>query len=608
MHRRIPPVRRGALRSACAAAFVFALVASAGVGPAAETHTSACGIDLKLLIIAADGKEAVLPAITRALEYQATPYVLHVAASSPGAITPEFLANGCHGHYQGVIMTTATLGYSPDGVSWTSALTPAEFEALRTYAVTFKTRQAHFYAYPTPDLGFTWGAAMGTDTSRTPLTVSTTAAGRQVFPYLARSITIQNAFAYLARPVDASTTPLLVDTGGNALAAVRTYPEGNEALTMTMDGNPNLPHTVALSYGVINWVTRGLFVGERRVFVSPHVDDLFVASDRWTAAVPCGTPLDATGTEIRADGSDYQKLVAWQTRLRRQPVTANLRLTMAFNGWGATGVYPRDTLTATVKKNENMFHWVSHTYTHANLDAATYAEADAEYASNLHVGTQLKLTRFDRGALVTPEISGLRNTAAMSAALANGHHYVVSDTSRPGHDSPFPNGGIVNWQEPGIFMIPRRPTNLFYNVATPSDWQAEYNCMFESFWGRRLSYTEILDVESQALLINMLRGEMAPWMFHQANIDAYDRQRSLLTDLLDATFAKYRRYYSLPVESPTMSDIGAELQERNVLRAANVEAFRATDGTIVLRSDAAVTVPLTGVRSGSAITYGGQVI
>jgi hypothetical protein len=83
-----------------------------------------------------------------------------------------------------------------------------------------------------------------------------------VFPYLtagsaANPITIQQAFAYLAQPLDAATTPLLVDAQGNALAAVKRYPDGRENLALTFDGAEHLLHSVMVGYGVVNWVTRG---------------------------------------------------------------------------------------------------------------------------------------------------------------------------------------------------------------------------------------------------------------------------------------------------------------------------------------------------------------
>ena len=92
----------------------------------------------------------------------------------------------------------------------------------------------------------------------------------------------------------------------------------------------------------------------------------------------------------------------------------------------------------------------------------------------------------------------------MQAAADAGIKYLVTDTSIAGQDNPFPNVGIYNWSQPKLLMIPRRPVNLFYNVATPADWTAEYNCIYHSYFGRDLSYAEILDFVSDQLLPYLL--------------------------------------------------------------------------------------------------------
>src|SRR5262249_14995546 len=148
-------------------------------------------------------------------------------------------------------------------------------------------------------------------------------------------------------------------------------------------------------------------------------------------------------------------------------------------------------------------------------------------------------TRFSSKNLITPEISGLAHPDALQAMYDTGIRYVVSDTSRVGMNNPTPNAGMHNVYQPGILTIPRRPTNLFYNVSTPEEWEGEYNELYRLYWGRDLSFEEILDVESEALLRYMLRFDMDPWMFHQANLRAYDGTRTLLTALLDAALAKF---------------------------------------------------------------------
>ena len=232
----------------------------------------------------------------------------------------------------------------------------------------------------------------------------------------------------------------------------------------------------------------------------------------------------------------------------------------------------------------------------------------SHFVRNQAIGTNLKLTLYRPIELVTPNMSGLFNPDAMRAAYDAGVRYVVSDTSKPGQDNPLPNVGIPNPSVPGIYMIPRRPTNLYFNVARPEDWQAEYNCVYGSYWGRPLSYAEILDQESQHLLMYMLRGEIDPWMFHQPNLLAYDGYHSLLTDLLDAALAKYQAIYNLPIVSPSMSDVGDQMKARAAFLSAGVTAFRAPDGTITVSAARNATVPLTGVSTTGAESYGGQSI
>jgi hypothetical protein len=386
---------------------------------------------------------------------------------------------------------------------------------------------------------------------------------------------------------------------------VRQHPDGREVLTLTFDGNAHLHHSVVLGQGLINWVTRGVYIGERRIYMSPQVDDLFLDNDRWLPTTPCGTPTDATGSTVRMTGDDYRAVRAWQDLRRLMLVTADLRLTFAFNGHGTQAeIYPRDTLTATARQFQKYFHWVNHTYTHPNLDALAYEAVRDEVARNQLAALSLKFTLYSPTTLVTPEISGLQNAAAMQAAYDAGIRYVVTDTSRPGHLNPQPNVGLSNWHVPGIYMIPRRPNNLFYNVAAPADWEAEYNCLYQSFWGRRLTYREILEKESDALLGYMLRGDMNPWMFHQSNLDAYDGGHSLLTDLLDMTLAKYHATYNLPVRSPSMDEIGRRMQDWGARQAAGVSGFVAPDRSVTLTAIRSASVPVTGLTISGAERFG----
>lgn len=578
----------------------------------AVSHTagtcSSSTIDLKVLVISADGNESDLPAIKQALDYLGVPYTVYIASQTPGALTPDKLSTGCHGYYQGVILTNGLLAYY-NGSAWASALSQQEWTDLWSYQASMGVRELSWYTYPSPDFGYQWPTS-AIDTSQTPVPVNVTTQAQAAFPYLntGNSIAIQNAYAYLAQPLtDGATTVVLSDTNGNALAAVRSYTDGRQALSLTFDSNPYLMHNIVLSYGLVNWLTQGLFLGSRHVYMSAQVDDVFLDDSEWIPSTPCGTIGDNLTTSYRITNSDLQATINWQQATRASAVSANTRLSMAFNGYGTVpGVYSPDTLTPFATANQSTFNWVSHTYDHTNLDGMNYADANTEITKNNAAARHLGLTNFSKRNMVTPAVSGLTNPNFLQAAYNDGLRYLVTDTSIPAYNNPSPNAGIYNTYQPAILMIPRHPTNLFYSVSTPDEWAAEYNCIYASYWGRNLSYQEILDKESQMLVTYMLKGEMDPWMFHQINLRAYDGVHSLLSDLLDLTLQKYQQYYTLPILNPTMDTLGLTVAHWMQYTNAGVTASVIPGVSITIRAQRAATVPVTGLNIPGSEVYGGQ--
>ncbi len=549
----------------------------------------------RILVISADGSEAALPAIRQALDYLGTPYTVRIATTA-GPLTANQLSVDGRGNYQGVILTTASLAFY-DGSGWRSALSPDEWQVLWNYEATYAVRQVSWYTYPTPELGFAWGTSV--DTSAVALEVKVTDAGRQVFPYVTPNarVAVRDAYTYLSVAADPTATPLLTDDEGHALALVNRYPDGRENLALTFDSSPHQVHALVFSYGVIDWVTRGLFLGARHTYLSAQVDDIFLGNDLYT------------GGEYRMTGDDLRAAVAWQRALQARPASAGLRLDMVYNGEGTVaGEYPSDTLTPAASSLQGEFKWINHTYSHLNLDAVDYATAFDQYRDNIQVAQRMRFSAFTRTNLVTGEVSGLFNPAAMQAAADVGVRYVVSDTSRPGQDNPSPNAGIYNALAPSILMIPRRPTNLFYNVSTPEQWVAEYNDFYRVFWGRDLSYSEILDRETDVLLRYMLRGEIDPWMFHQSNLRAYDGSHTLLGDLIARLLERYNALVTLPVVSPTMDETGRQVASRMRFNASGVTATIVPGQSITLTAPRAAVVPVTGLASRGAESYAGETI
>ena len=526
---------------------------------------------MQVLVISTDGTEADLQAIQSALGFHTIQYTTWIATQKPGQLTSTVLQSGtCAGNFYGVVLTTGSLSYSPDGgTTWQSALSTTEWQTLRTYEANFHVREISWYVFPGADQGLNPPTKSG-DTTTNPINATLTTAGQAVFTTVnaANPIPITKAWAYQATASDPNVTPLLVDSSNDALVSSRVTSDGRETLAMTFDSNPYLIHDLVLQHGLMHWLTRGAYLGEFRAYLQPQVDDLFIDDDMYLAT-------QYPGGVYRITPTDWNKFHDWWTGQVNATGNADFRVLMAINGEGSDDIGPSDPLTLAVEGSWGDYFWCSHTYTHLNLDfgdnpngpQVTYAQAYSEFDNNVQFANRLGIPDYSTQSLVNPDVSGLTNPNALQAAVDNGITFMISDTSKesgkgsPGWNNPAPNIGIYSTIQPSILFAPRHPTNLFYNVSYPDEWVAEYNAFYASFWGRNLTYQEILDKESDNLLVYMLQGDIDAHMYHQPNLRAYDGTHSLLSDLLDMTIAKFRKYSTLPIESYRLEDIGSHMAD-----------------------------------------------
>jgi len=155
-----------------------------------------------------------------------------------------------------------------------------------------------------------------------------------------------------------------------------------------------------------------------------------------------------------------------------------------------------------------------------------------------------------------------------------------------------------------LLTIPRRATDLYFNVSQPAEWVAEYGALQSGTF----SYEQIIADESESLVRHLLRGENDPWMFHQANIRDLGGGASLFTTLIDAVLAKYRARATFPVMSPTMDELAGRVKARMALNASGVGATLEPGGKLTVRVTNAATVPVTGLCTPGAEAYAGQKI
>ena len=449
-------------------------------------------IDMKVLVVTNGQTEADFPAIKQILDYVGTPYTVFDFSVNTGGITADMLSDGsCHAYYQGVIFAFGNYIYTLPGMP-----------TLTSYEQLFGIRQVNWFTYPGTDFGL--NGYNSTVAATSSYTANFTPAAAQVFSYANTNtpLTISNAFAYLAAPADgsqapipagASVTPLLLDSNGNALSVIYNLGDGRQYLTQTFDSNQYLTHDLVLAYGLLNWVTKGMFLGEYHVYASGSVDDFFINDSEWIPKTPCTNAIthDRTASDdpslptYRLHAADMAALSNWQNKLNQDPLLSTFKLSLAFNGVGTsgnndwTGVsapgVANDDLVADLQSYQQYYHWLSHTYDHPETldglckstgtgtgcgDAANIAAGfggidsiDLEVLTNLWVAgqtteatgiqgianldlddsdsglQQLTFTDYDAHAMITPGVTGLDDANVSQYLYQDGVFYVVSDTS-----------------------------------------------------------------------------------------------------------------------------------------------------------------------------------
>ena len=598
--------------------------ASSSLGVTAAALVAGCSsvtLGMKVLVVSATGNavsEPSLGAIEDALDYHGIPYTIFNAGASAD-LTAGQLGTGCAGNYQGVILATNDAG-----------LSAVELSTLRAYEAGYGVRELTWYGCGSTPYGL--GTPAGVDTGVAPITAALTLAGRTAFPYLNSTapITISNAWACLSQTAGAST--LLEDGSHNALVSTYTSPtDGHEMMTVTFDSNAALLHNLVLAHGYLEWLTKGVYLGQYRAYLTPQEDDIFIADDLYV------------GGTYRISDLDLNAFVAWQSTIQAQTGSPGFRLTHAFNGSGDTQGNPNanasttpdatDPLITAAQAAQASFLWVNHTFSHMNLGPSgshtytdpvpTAGQVLTEFGRNETFASLMGFGSYKSSTFVSPDVSGLTNPKALRALAHAGVRYMITDTSYAEFANPAPNIGMFSQVEPRIYFVPRRPTNLFYNVSNPTEWAAEYNYMFcdrsatatacttdlmgnPSVFAVPQTPAEVLENEANVQLAYLLRGDLDPHMYHQSNLRQYAGGQSLLSDLLGAAISKYRTYSNLPVQSLDLETIGARMKETELRNASGLVATITPGVSVTLASPTAIRVVVSGALTGACTAAGTQ--
>lgn len=472
--------------------------------------------------------------------------------------------------YYAIILSSAELGFDESG-KFKSALNDEEWENLADYERTYNVRRLSLYSFPTEDLGV---ALKGGDNAEPPgLILSSYGSELDKALPSQKIIPLKNSWHYQTQIIDAQNTKAILhyDTAQKTVAAVtKTLEDGREQMHFFFTQGQWVKASVALTGLWLNWVTKGTYLGNRKIYLNVHVDDFFLATHLWDPEKNIQTEA---GKTHRLSPEDFNEFTQWQ-HFNFRPKTQNpdYRIEFAYNGFGTVVHKPKgdlpDMLLSLGQIFYNQYTWASHTYSHADLNLTSYSETDQELKKNITF-TQENFSHLlnfsyyhSKESMVTPKISGLLRTESLSALWDNGIKYVTGDNTRKELLPPHPFTAKYTTKEgngfPGILILPRNATEIYYNTTSPLELVSEYNYFYAQKLKKLSTFEEIYDREAERVTNNLLKYDASPYMFHQSNMNVFNYKNqkiSLLSHWMDRVVEDLRLYSNLPVLSLKMDDL-----------------------------------------------------
>ncbi|MGY0235214.1 Agd3-related carbohydrate-binding protein [Longispora urticae] len=613
------PVRNGPLSTA-------APRAAAALAPTDK-------VALRALVIAVDAGDFGAATWKSSLDQIGAPYDLLYARNAPlGALTRP---DGT-GKYNAVLLTNNALLYNDNG-NYVSALDPAEWTALWEYEKAYKVRQVSLYtSYGTYPESYCLTPVSEGGIGDTPQNAVLTTAGAPIFDYLKAAANIPISLSYVYRTSvtpNCAATPILT-LGGSVIGVTSTTADGRERLALTFTSNQYLIQANLLTYGLLRWASKGVFLGEQRHWLNVDVDDWFNNGD---VLQPDGTVNSDPG--YRMNGTDVTSTKTQQASLRSTyPLAAGFELNVPFNGEGiqpgvnvACLIILEDALTGQSRCNKDDFRWVNHTLTHPKMNATDYNTSLAEIQSNLTAAAQIGLA-VPTTVLKTPEYSGLgvyhpdpnndidpptdyglgaSNVNLLAAAKAAGVKYLHGNMSFASQKPACFNCGIYHPLEPSLLIVPDWPTNIAYHVTNPAQETQFYNSYYGPqgkfpYWPVNQTYDQIIGHESDVALQHVMTGSAYSHTVHQNNLRQYAANKNLTFDWLRAVAGKYSTYYNVPLRNPDWVALAGYVADRTAhfgsLSAGNDAVWDRATNQVTFTG--AGPVFATGVRAAGFDAYG----
>ncbi|RGP77981.1 extracellular serine-rich [Fusarium longipes] len=565
-----------------------------------------------------------------------------VLVPKDGFVMPTLNSTSDKGNYGSIIIVDAA-SYQYDS-GWASAITQDMWNMIFEYQLHFNVRLVRINEFPNAQFGVTTaGDGCCSDQDGTePQLVSLTSTSDFPSANLKADagLSTKGIYHYPATITDPTIAKQIARfgpgggyTSDTVAGVINKFTDGREQLVWFLGwAHEWSPTTAFLNHAHVHWMTRGVFVGKRKVHLNAQIDDVQLST---------GLYYSVSGEkEFKIRTDDLNAHVDWQYSINaRLPKGSEFWLEFAHNGngdiigataqsgsdqvcvpntavdyvttdtplewvkppgtgtnkWSDEFVYGHYPWSQTCAKLDNFASWflnkdnlnhfahVSHTFTHLELNNATYQDASREIDFNRAWMKQMGIdqaARYSPNGLVPPAITGLHNADVIQAWLDNKITFVVGDNTRPvlqNQQNPF--WPLISTVESngynGLVIIPRFATTIYYNCDSAE-------CTTKEWIDTSSAKGDFSDLIAQARVENsrhLLSLHADPYMFHQANmrvadmpertVGNYTARMSLVTTWVETVTQELMRLTDWPITSIKHDDIAQYFLNRKTLDACN---------------------------------------
>jgi hypothetical protein len=226
--------------------------------------------------------------------------------------------------------------------------------------------------------------------------------------------------------------------------------------------------------------------------------------------------------------------------------------------------------------NQDEFMHITHTFSHMDLDNATFSDAWKEIQFNVKFLQQIGLYNakwFSPNGLIPPAITGLHNGDVIQAWEEQGIVNAVGDNTRPVLLSPLNEywplmSNVTENGYAGLTIMPRWSTTIFYDCINQTCTTAEW---INTSAGAG-NFSDLLIAATNEHGRHIFSLHQDPYMFHQANLMNVDApvytvgpktfQMSLHQIWVETILQEYYRLATWPILTVKHDDLAQLFRNR----------------------------------------------